>query len=65
MAVGYAGDEHGVDVEPEPEREHDRTVAPPLAREQDGAGLLLRRRGGRGGREPVAALGLLYLAALG
>ena len=58
-----AGDEHGVDVEPEAERAHDGTVAPHLAREQDDAGLLLRRRGGHPG-EPVAALGLLHLVAL-
>jgi hypothetical protein len=35
--VGNAADEHGVDIEPEPELEHDATVAPPLAREQDDA----------------------------
>jgi hypothetical protein len=28
--VSDAADEHGVDVEPEAEREHDSTVAPPL-----------------------------------
>jgi hypothetical protein len=28
-----AVDEHGVDLEPEAEREHDRTVAPPLGDE--------------------------------
>jgi hypothetical protein len=28
--VSDAGDEHGVDLEPEAEREHDATVAPPI-----------------------------------
>ena len=32
-----AGDDHRVDVEPEAEREHDGTVAPLLARDQDDA----------------------------
>jgi hypothetical protein len=41
--VSDAADEHCVDVEPEAEREHDGTVAPPVAREQDNAGLLLSR----------------------
>lgn len=35
-AVSYAVREHGVDVEPEAERNHPATVAPPARREQDG-----------------------------
>jgi hypothetical protein len=34
-----AAHEHGVDVEPEAEREHDGTVAPAPGREQDGGRL--------------------------
>jgi hypothetical protein len=31
--MGNAADEHRVNVEPEAERKHDRTVAPPLGDE--------------------------------
>jgi 4'-phosphopantetheinyl transferase EntD len=37
LAVRDAVHEHGVDVEPEAEREHDGTVAPLLAAAQDDA----------------------------
>jgi hypothetical protein len=34
--VGDATNHHSVDVEPEAERNHQATVAPPARREQDG-----------------------------
>ena len=43
LAVSDPADEHGVDLEPETEWEHDAKVAPPLGREQRDAGVLLRR----------------------
>jgi hypothetical protein len=33
--VSDAADDHRVDIEPEPDRERDGTVAPPLGREQE------------------------------
>ena len=65
--VGDAANHDGVDVEPEAERNHPATVAPPARREQDGVPVLRVRRGRRSlgdGRQPIAALGLLHLAAL-
>ena len=53
-----AADDHRVDVEPEAEREHAATVAPPLGCEQRAVGgVLLRRRGGRrrGGRRAAGS----------
>ena len=44
--MGDATDDDGVDVEPEAEREHPATVAPPPGREQDRAAGPLRVRGG-------------------
>ena len=35
-AVSDAAEDHGVDLEPEAERKHRATVAPPPGREQDG-----------------------------
>ena len=66
-AMGDAADEHGVDVEPEAEREHRATVAPPPAREQERGRRATRpaRTRSAGRRQPVAALGLLHLAGLG